>query len=182
MQDRDWSSDVCSSDLFSAAPKQHALPSVGVLSTVVSLWTRRLGLRPVLRAQKANSSVGNIVGVWDGESVFPSQFVLPTPTQRADLQVGCSRSSESLHHSISSSELSHKVVSNVGYTPRTSVVNSNRFGIRVESGLPLGRYRGVRLHGEDCHCKRSPPWSPTCSFATVLLMGVSFVARGFGVT
>jgi hypothetical protein len=135
----------------------------------------------VLWAQEANSSVGNVVGVWDGERVFPSQFVLRTPAQRADLQVGRFCSSESLQHLISSSELSHKIVSCVGYTPQTSVVNSNRFGIRVELGLPLGRYRGISLHCEDYHCKRSSPWSPTCSFSIVSLMCISFVSCGLGV-
>jgi hypothetical protein len=169
--------------VFPAASKQRTLPSVGVLSSLVLLGTRRLCLRPVLRAQKANLSIRNVVGVRVGEGMFPFQFVLPNPSQRADLHVGRFCSSESLrHHSISSSELSHKVFPNVGYTPRTSVVDSNRFGIRVKLGLPLGRYSGVSLHCEDCHCKRSPPWSPTCSFSIVLLMGMSFVAHGFGVT
>jgi hypothetical protein len=130
----------------------------------------------VLGAQEANSSVGNIVGVRDGEGMLPSQFVLPTPTQCTDLHVGRFRSSESFYHPISLFELSHTVLSNVGYTPRTSVVNSNRFGIRVELGLPLGCYRDVSLHGEDWRRKCSSPLSPTCSFSIILWMGLLFVA------
>jgi hypothetical protein len=71
----------------SRLPKSTHTPIFGLLYILISLASLYFSLRPVLWTQKATSSVKNIVGVWDCESKFPSQFVLPTPEHRADLHV-----------------------------------------------------------------------------------------------